>query len=143
MASGTRLILAGALFAIATAAQAAQTVDVYKSPYCGCCGQWVEHMKAAGFDVRVHETNDLSAKRKELGMPESVASCHTAQVGNYAIEGHVPAGDVKRLLAQKPQVRGIAVPAMPSGAPGMNGTPTPYETLLVNADGSTRVFARH
>lgn len=125
-------------------AQAAETVDVYKSPYCGCCGKWAEHITQAGFTVKTHEVTDVPGTRKKLGMPEKLASCHTAKVGNYLIEGHVPAADIKRLLKEQPKALGLAVPAMPPGSPGMDiPNSPPYETLLVQADGSTRVFAKH
>lgn len=125
-------------------ATAAEAVDVYKSPSCGCCGKWVEHLQRAGFEVRTHEVGDVAAARTKLGMPERYASCHTAKVGGYAIEGHVPAEDVKRLLAERPKAIGIAVPGMPQGSPGMESPrPVSYETLLVQRDGSSRVYARH
>jgi len=125
-------------------AQATETVDVYKSPNCGCCGKWAEHITQAGFTVKTHEVTDVPGTRKKLGMPEKLASCHTAKVGNYLIEGHVPAADIKRLLKEQPKALGLAVPAMPPGSPGMDiPNSPPYETLLVQADGSTRVFAKH
>ncbi len=141
-------LLAAALLALgaqlAHAAQPLPTVDVYKSPYCGCCGQWVEHMQAAGFTVRSHNVDDVPAARKQLGMPDNLGSCHTARIGNYVIEGHVPAADVQRLLKEKPKAVGLAVPGMPQGAPGMEtARPQPYDTLLVSNDGQIRVFARH
>lgn len=140
-------ILATLLMLGATAvvpAHAAETIDVYKSPYCGCCGKWVEHMSKAGFSVKTHEVTDVPGTRKSLGMPEKLASCHTAKVGKYLIEGHVPAADIKRLLKEKPKALGLAVPSMPPGSPGMDiPNSPPYETLLVQADGSTRVFAKH
>lgn len=129
---------------IAGTALAAETVDIYKSPYCGCCGQWADHLRKAGFEVRTHEVTDVPAARKLLGMPERLGSCHTAKVGAYVIEGHVPAADIKRLLKQKPKALGLAVPGMPAGAPGMEGPqPQPYETLLVAEDGKATVYARH
>lgn len=126
------------------AQQALPAVDVYKSALCGCCGAWVEHLRKAGFKVNEHNVDDVPKARRTLGMPERFGSCHTARVGNYVIEGHVPAADVKRLLAQKPKAVGLAVPSMPPGSPGMESPhPVPYETLLVQTDGSSRVFARH
>jgi len=125
-------------------AQAAEQVDVYKSPYCGCCGKWAEHITQAGFTVKMHEVTDVPGTRKKLGMPEKLASCHTAKVGNYLIEGHVPAADIKRLLNEQPKALGLAVPAMPPGAPGMDvPNSSSYETLLVQVDGSTHVYAKH
>ncbi|OAI06986.1 MULTISPECIES: DUF411 domain-containing protein [Methylomonas] len=125
-------------------AQAATQVEVFKSPSCGCCGKWIEHLQQNGFLVSTREINDIPAARKKLGMPDRLGSCHTARVGDYVIEGHVPAADIQRLLKEKPQALGLAVPSMPPGSPGMEtAKPVPYETLLVQADGSTRVFARH
>jgi len=124
-------------------AQAAETVDVYKSPSCECCAKWIEHLRKAGFDVKAHEVTDIQGNRRKLGMPDKFASCHTSKVGNYVVEGHVPAADLKRLL-KKPKALGLAIPSMPPGVPGMDiPNSPPYETLLVQADGSTRVFAKH
>jgi len=125
-------------------AQAATQVEVFKSPHCGCCGKWIEHLQQNGFQVSTREVNDVPAARKKLGMPDRLGSCHTARIGDYVIEGHVPAADIQRLLKEKPKALGLAVPSMPPGSPGMEtAKPVPYETLLVQADGSTRVFARH
>lgn len=135
-----------------SAAACAQTprpssdLAVYKSPICGCCGAWVEHMTAAGFQARITEVTDPAAVRGAQGVPASVASCHTALIGGYVLEGHVPAEDVLRLLAERPDALGLAVPAMPLGSPGMeapDGQREPYETLLILKGGGTRVFARH
>lgn len=123
---------------------ASEAVDVYKSPYCGCCGKWVEHLRQAGFDVRTHDVNDIPGTRKQLGMPEHLGSCHTAKVGSYVVEGHVPAADIQRLLKEKPKAIGLAVPSMPPGSPGMESAkPMPYNTLLVKNGGDTTVFAKH
>ena len=101
-------------------------------------------MERSGFKVNAHNVNDIPAARKSLGMPDRVGSCHTAKVGGYLIEGHVPAADIQRLLKEKPKAVGLAAPGMPQGSPGMEtATPVPYETLLVQADGSTTVFAKH
>jgi hypothetical protein len=125
-------------------ASAADVVDVYKSPYCGCCEKWVEHMQKNGFKVNAHNVKDVPGMRKSLGMPDRVGSCHTAKVGGYLIEGHVPAADIQRLLKEKPKAVGLAAPGMPQGSPGMEtATPVPYETLLVQVDGSTTIFAKH
>jgi hypothetical protein len=125
-------------------AQDATLVDVYKSPSCGCCGKWLEHLQQNGFQASVHEVNDIPAARKKLGMPDRLGACHTARVGGYVIEGHVPAADIQRLLKEKPKALGLAVPSMPPGSPGMEtAKPVPYETLLVQTDGSTQVFAKH
>ena len=128
----------------ALAQQAQQTIDIYKSPYCGCCGNWAEHVTKAGFTVKTHEVDDVPGTRKKLGMPDKLGSCHTAKIGNYLLEGHVPAEDIKRLLKEKPKAIGLAVPGMPPGSPGMDvPNSPPYETLLVQNDGNTRVFAKH
>ena len=136
------------LFALGAAvnlpASAADAVEVYKSPYCGCCEKWVEHLRQAGFDVRTHDVNDVPAARPRLGMPERLGSCHTAKVAGYVVEGHVPAADIQRLLKEKPKAIGLAVPSMPPGSPGMESPkPVPYNTLLVQAGGVTTVFAKH
>lgn len=119
-------------------------VEVYKHPDCGCCGLWVEHMKQNGFAVKVNDVPDVGAIRTRLGLPEKFAACHTAKVGGYLVEGHVPAADVKRLLAEKPKALGIAVPSMPPGSPGMpSPRPVAYDTLLVQPDSSFSTYARH
>ncbi len=101
-------------------------------------------MRNSGFKVVVHVVDDIPGARKQLGMPDQFGSCHTAKIGNYVIEGHVPAGDIERLLKEKPQALGLAIPSMPPGAPGMDiPNSPPYETLLVQADGRTHVFATH
>lgn len=138
------LVLALLLGSGAVWAQAATTVEVFKNPSCGCCGKWAEHLRNSGFQVQIHEVADVPAARKQLGMPDRLGACHTAKVGGYVIEGHVPAADIQRLLKEEPKALGLAVPSMPPGSPGMEGPkPIPYETLLVQADGSTGVFARH
>ena len=132
------------LSATAAFAQGTPRVEVFKSASCGCCGGWVEHMRKNGFEVMTHDVADVPAERKKLGMPERLGSCHSAKIGDYVVEGHVPAADIRRLLKEKPMALGLAVPAMPPGSPGMEGyRPVPYDTLLVNRDGSTRVFASH
>lgn len=141
-------IRAAILFALLTpaawAADVLPTVEVYKSPTCGCCGKWVEHMKANGFKVVTHEMNDVTPHKQRLGVPIGMGSCHTAEVGGYLVEGHVPADDVKRLLAEKPKAKGLVSPGMPQSAPGMDMPgKQPYEIFLVRQDGSTSSFARH
>jgi len=145
MKSSVRIAVFLSLLApVAWAAPALPTVTVYKSPSCGCCGKWVEHMKANGFPVVTHETEDVAAHKARLGVPAAMGSCHTAEVGGYLVEGHVPAADVKRLLAEKPRARGLVSPGMPASAPGMDDTRRiPYEILLVGKDGKTATYARH
>lgn len=138
------LILIALMSSSSVWAQSSSSVDIYKSPYCDCCEKWVEHMRKSGFTVEVHDVNDVAAARKKLRMPEQLASCHAAKIGGYVIEGHVPAVDIRRLLKERPKALGLAVPLMPPGSPGMDiPNSPPYETLLVQADGSTRVFAKH
>jgi hypothetical protein len=137
------LSIAAAAAFLSTAANAAQ-LTVMKSPYCGCCAKWIEHVEKHGFTVKVVETEDMTAVKKRLGVPDRLASCHTTMADGYFIEGHVPAADIKRLLAQKPKATGIAVPGMPAGSPGMEAAgKEPYATVLVRPDGTTSVFARH
>jgi len=131
-------------FAASGIAAAAEVVEVYKSPYCGCCTHWVEYMKRNGFELRVTDVDNIDAARQRLGMPQKYGACHSAKVGGYLVEGHVPAEDVRKLLAQKPKALGIAVPAMPPGSPGMpSDRPVRYDTLLVQHDGGSKVFSRH
>lgn len=123
-------------------------VTVWKDPSCGCCKDWIVHMEAAGFAVKALDESP-NAARARLKVPRALGSCHTAEVGGYAIEGHVPAADVKRLLRERPtQAIGLAVPGMVVGSPGMDGPvyqgrQQPYEVLLITADGRTRVFAKY
>ncbi len=133
-----------ALAAPAAIAQQMPLVEVWKSDSCGCCGEWVKHMQKNGFATKIHRVEDNSPMRRALGIPERMGSCHTAKVGGYAIEGHVPAADVKRLLAEKPKAKGLTAPGMPQGSPGMDiPNSPPYETYLVRNDGSAQFFARH
>ncbi len=136
------LIALGSGFAVVVSAR--ERVEVYKSPNCGCCKKWITHLENAGFEVRAHNVTDVPAARKQLGMPENLGSCHTAKVAGYVIEGHVPAADIQRLLREKPKALGIAVPSMPPGSPGMESpTPVSFDTLLVQPDGGTSVYAKH
>lgn len=119
-------------------------VQVYKSASCGCCGKWVDHLRANGFEVVTHDTEDVASHKARLGVPPTLGSCHTAEVGGYVVEGHVPAADVKRLLAERPQARGLVSPGMPASAPGMDDPrQIPYEILLVNDDGGVTSYALH
>ena len=139
-----RIVLAFVLLSAAVAfAQGSPRVEVVKSAVCGCCSGWVGHMRLNGFEVIAHDVSDLAAERRKLGMPDRLTSCHTSKVGGYVIEGHVPAADIRRLLKEKPQALGLAVPSMVTGSPGMDGPKKAYDTLLVARDGSTSVFASH
>ncbi len=121
----------------------APAVVVYKDPNCGCCAEWVTHLKGAGFAVSVQNTGDLLGVKRRYRVPPALNSCHTALVSGYVVEGHVPADLVRRLLRDKPKAAGIAVPGMPQGSPGMEtGTKEPYEVLLFDAAGKTTVYAR-
>ncbi len=148
----TRRLLIGSAAALAFAGGAhartrgSRALAVYKSPTCGCCEGWVAHMRRAGFTVAVNVVEDPGTVRRARGLPDGLASCHTAVIGGYAIEGHVPAADVVRLLAERPEAAGLALPGMPLGSPGMetpDGRKQPFDTLLVLRSGQTRVFGRH
>ena len=144
MKSSLLAILLIHLLSPAAAAPSLRVVEVYKSPTCGCCGKWVDHLKANGFRVVTHDTDDVMTHKYRLGVPPGLGSCHTAEVGGYLVEGHVPAVEIKRLLKDRPLARGLVVPAMPMGSPGMEGDRRdPYEVLLVNRDGSTHTYARY
>jgi hypothetical protein len=119
---------------------------VHKTPTCGCCKLWAEHLRHAGFVVEVRDADDLGPIKEKLGIPYGKGSCHTAEIGGYFVEGHVPANDIKRLLAERPDAKGLTVPGMPLGSPGMempDGTVEPYAVELVGKDGATTVYARH
>ena len=121
-------------------------VVVHKSPTCGCCVAWVEHMQHAGFAVEVRNVDNLDPVKTRVGVPAGKGSCHTAEVGGYFVEGHVPADDVKRLLAERPDAKGLTVPGMPMGSPGMevpDGRVQPYTVELVGRDGATSPYAQH
>lgn len=120
------------------------SVVVYKSPSCGCCKEWVNYMRRSGFQVSAIDTTDLDAIKRRYGVASQHASCHTATVGGYVIEGHVPAEDIRRLLADRPSVAGLAVPGMPVGSPGMEGLyKQAYEVLAFTRGGTSTVFAKH
>jgi hypothetical protein len=126
--------------------QAATTrMVVYKSPTCGCCTKWVDVMRASGFTVQVHDQDDVSPIKRASGVPASAESCHTAQVGGYIVEGHVPVADIRRMLRERPQIVGIAAPGMPVGSPGMEvgERRDRYEVVSFTQNGRTAVFERH
>ena len=145
------LLLGAAGLPLASLAQPGSSprvlVEVWKDPNCGCCADWVRHLQDHGFAVKVNESGN-SAMRAKLGIPQRLGSCHTALVGGYAVEGHVPATDIRRLLAERPQAVGLTVPGMPVGSPGMDGPAyggrrDAYDVLLVLKDGRARTFASY
>lgn len=121
-------------------------VEVFKTPACGCCDGWIAHLQHAGFPVRVRELDDLEPVRRQLGVPYAKGSCHTARVDGYVVEGHVPVADIQRLLAERPDARGLVLPGMPAGSPGMetpDGFVQRYTVELVAPDGGTSAWATH
>ncbi|EGV49836.1 DUF411 domain-containing protein [Candidatus Endoriftia persephone] len=139
--AGITLVTGGVLLT-QQPAKAADVV-VYKSPTCGCCKGWVSHLKENGYTVEVHNQRNMNPVKAELGVPRHLQSCHTAKVGEYVIEGHVPADVIARLLKEKPSIKGLAVPGMPMGSPGMEGPrEDPYDVVTFQANGKTTVYAR-
>ena len=139
------LSLVALLVATASAQAPALTkMTVYKSPTCGCCAKWVEHMKKAGFDVAVTDTDNVSLIKAEHKVPSNLAACHTALVNGYVVEGHVPEDAIRKMLAEKPKIAGIAVAGMPMGAPGMetDGVPQTYDVMAFDATGASHVYAK-
>lgn len=132
--------------ASASASSPLPMMTVHRHPSCGCCGGWVAHMRQAGFPLTVVNVQDVMAPKRRLGVPASQASCHTTEVGGYVVEGHVPAGDIKRLLRQRPAARGLVLPGMPLGSPGMeapDGSQQAYTVQLLGSDGSLSDFQHH
>lgn len=137
-------IVTGVIAPSAPARALGAEMTVYKSPWCGCCKKWIAHIRAKGYSVHVKNMENLDMIKKMAGVPDRLRSCHTAMVNGYAIEGHVPAKDVARLLAERPKAKGLAVPGMPAGSPGMEqGAPERYDVLLFQRDGSTSVYSKH
>ena len=138
----------GGLPLLAIGATSTQPViEVWKTPTCGCCHDWIKHLQANGYEVRTHDVSDATKRevRQRLGLADKFGSCHTALVGGYLLEGHVPARDIQRLLKEKPRALGLAVPGMPVGSPGMDGPAyggrkDPYDVLLVQRGGSASVY---
>ena len=131
--------------AFGPAAAAGEEVTMYKDPNCGCCGKWAEHMRASGFAVKEVATGAMAGVKREAGVPQALGSCHTAKVGGYIVQGHVPAADVRRMLSERPAIVGLSAPGMPLGSPGMEG-PYPaerYEVIAFDGEGGQTVFARH
>lgn len=140
LAAGAGLALAALP---AARAQLRPLVTVYKSPACGCCGQWEKHMRESGFRLEINNVADATPLKRKLGVPEALYSCHTATVEGYVLEGHVPAADVKRLLRERATLTGLAVPGMVPGSPGMEqGAPRAYATIAFD-ERASRVFERH
>jgi len=143
------IVVAGGGLLTSNSAMGADTsenpsVMVYKSPTCGCCSKWIEHLEGNGFEVRSKDIADVTPVKRMNGVPGNLASCHTAIVGGYFVEGHVPAEDVMKLLEERPEIAGLAVPRMPVGSPGMEGpNPVAYSVLAVKKDGSVEVFSSH
>ena len=131
-------VIVGWMLFSAPSPASAQTVTVHKTPWCRCCTAWVDHLRDNGFDVVVKEEEDLRPVRTRLGVPDPLMSCHTGKVDGYAVEGHVPAREIRRLLRERPDATGLSVPGMPQGSPGME-TPNPpdrYNVLLFSEDGA-------
>lgn len=122
---------------------AAREITVYRSASCGCCKKWEDHLRTNGFTIKDVVQDDLSDVKAESGVTGKLASCHTALVGGYVIEGHVPAADIQRLLTEKPKIVGLTAPGMPGAAPGMDTSKDPYEVLAFDAKGNTTVWAKH
>lgn len=139
------ILICGSVAIGTAAAQISATIKVHRDPNCGCCGAWVDHLRAAGFTAEVIETPAINRVKSELGVPQSLASCHTAEIDGYVVEGHVPAAAIRRLLAERPEGKGLAVPGMPIGSPGMEvegSQPETYSVILFGPSGQ-RTFARY
>lgn len=126
------------------AAAAPPVIEVYKTAYCGCCKEWIKHLEANGFTVKAKDVDNPSDYREKFGIPAQYGSCHSGRVNGYGLEGHVPAAEIKRMLAEKPKARGLAVPAMPLGSPGMEGPRSdPYDVLLIKDGGKATVYQHY
>jgi hypothetical protein len=135
---------ATAVAATATAVPGEPTLVVYKTPTCGCCRGWVSAMEKAGFKVETHDVDDLAPTKHAAGVPDELQACHTARIGGYVVEGHVPAADIRRLLAERPDIAGIAAPGMPMGSPGMEGgSKEPYDVVTFGGSARSTVYASH
>ncbi|MGI8943560.1 MAG: DUF411 domain-containing protein [Qipengyuania sp.] len=128
-----------------TQSAAASVMEVTKTPWCGCCSEWVERMEAAGFELKVRDVEDMTPVARAAGVPDPLRSCHTARVDGYTIEGHVPAEDIRRLLAERPDAIGLSVPGMVVGSPGMEqgDRVDSYQVVLIGRDGRHSVWATH
>ena len=149
MLTRTLLVLSLMIFGVTpvAAADTPSSIEVWKSATCKCCGAWVKHLEANGFAVTVNDadTSALAALKRQAGVGDKLASCHTAKIDGYVVEGHVPSSDIKRLIAERPDATGLTVPGMPVGSPGMEQGAEfePYDVLLIKKDGATEVFAKH
>jgi hypothetical protein len=142
MASDPGAVVVSSPAQVPTQVQSLPTVLVYKDPTCGCCSGWVEHMRAAGFQVESRDSNDMPSVKRDAGVSLEHSSCHTALVGGYVVEGHVPADLVKKMIAERPDIAGIAAPGMPMGSPGMEGPGAqPYDVVAFRRDGRSTVYA--
>ena len=139
------MVVVGLLSVLLLQLYAAPLVTVYKDASCGCCGVWVKHLEANGFVVKVHDVENMDQYKRTHGVPGSLRSCHTAVVDGYTIEGHVPAAEIHRLLKERPKAKGLAVPGMPIGSPGMESGSTVqrYAVLLFNTDGTSSVYKQY
>lgn len=137
--AGTAGALASPALGSASSADA-QTVDVWKSPTCGCCGGWVAYMRGKGYRVNVTLVDDPDSVKAAFGVPEALYSCHTAKIGDYLVEGHVPEAAIAKLMTERPKLKGVALPGMPQGAPGMDGVPGTYDVVSFDASGNVRHF---
>lgn len=138
---GAKWVAVSILLTAATFA-AAQDIEVYKRATCGCCAKWIDHLRANGFTPQAHEMHELDAIKQRLGIPKELRTCHTALIGGYAIEGHVPADLIRKLLKERPDAIGLAVPSMPPGSPGMEGpSKIDYAVLLIKRDGGFSTYA--
>lgn len=137
--------MALSMAALPTFAASYPPISAYRNPGCGCCEKWAKLLTQSGFQVTMQDDPELDKRRTAAGVPAALAGCHTANMGDYIIEGHVPAEDIVRFLAEKPDARGLAVPGMPMESPGMEtgGTADKYDVMLFMADGSSRVYASH
>jgi len=143
MSKTSRILAALVLLgSTSTASLASEVISVYKSPTCGCCSAWIEHLEQNGFRVEAYDSDRMGEIKQALGVTPRHASCHTAEIDGYVIEGHVPAAEIRRLLQERPAMAGLSVPGMPMGSPGMEGPrKDPYQVLLFDGKGNSRVYA--
>lgn len=143
LATGALIAVPAGLAGVRLAGADDNDIEIWKSPSCGCCLQWVNHMRTNGFRPNVHDVLDVAPFKRKYGVPAALESCHTAVVGGYALEGHVPADLVRQILKQRPAILGLAVPGMPAGSPGMEGpTKDKYDVIAFDKSGKTSVFAK-